>query len=133
MAVPSVPHLRTQPQILALDPHMSNFRTASTPDNRALLIARPPAGYGVAGKAGDEHEPDELNFKRFTHVANVQAPYDLNDLAHRLKHRASPRHEHDALVVPGQDRIDLCYRLPNCGANLRRAAEDKIRDGKRNP
>lgn len=77
MAAPSVPHLRAQPTILSLDPHVPNFRMASTPENRALVITRPPATFGASGKACDEHGPEELNFKRFTHVANVQAPYDL--------------------------------------------------------
>ncbi|XP_077563841.1 uncharacterized protein LOC144179380 [Haemaphysalis longicornis] len=90
----------------------------------ALMMARQPA-YHSAKACADVAQHD---LKRFTAPPLHGTPHELTELAHKLKPHSSSRGDYDVFKLQNQERIELCYRFPDYGGNVRRGGEDKSRD-----
>ncbi|XP_065303661.1 uncharacterized protein [Dermacentor albipictus] len=117
---------RGQQHTVALDSLVGPAENLRGPEARALMIARPPPDYTSAGMVKEcaaEHD-----FKHFAATPLHGSPYDLNDLAHRLKHHSSSRSDYDLMNLQGPERIELCYRFSGCGSHVRCSINEKSRD-----
>lgn len=70
------------------------------------------------------------NTSEWPHNEKFSLSFPSTELAHKLKPHSSSRGDYDVFKLQNQERIELCYRFPDYGGNVRRGGEDKSRDGK---